>query len=479
MAILKSLTAISHYGTSLNYPPWKNRGVVIANNVAMLCTLVVLILTIGHGLSHSDNVVYVGLTVSLLFLLIPFVNRLGKADAGRTSLTLLLILGTMILTIARKVSQTEVSLVTYFLPRTGILFFAILPFAIFNTSERKLLVANILSAVLALLLFDPIHNSLGIGFYQKGFTDPDYYYVNFLSPIVLLILVGGVAFFKIELDGYERRNDELIAQLRRQNNVVTDQKEELQSQGEVLRQLVQEKDKDLSLVTQQVINFNHELLQYSYTISHNLRGPVAQILGLLNLLKLNGADRDQVEEMLNRSAHSLDEIISDLNNIVEVRSDSFNIRERVDFKEEIKKIELLLARPIQSYKIELSTDIRVNSIFCAKQRINFILFSLISNAIQFRREGHQAQVKVTVKSDHELIVVDVEDNGKGIDLPSVQNDLFRPFRRFHLDASGKGINLYLVKLQVERLHGKIEVQSTPGKGTKFSVSIKDWSPDRS
>ena len=56
-----------------------------------------------------------------------------------------------------------------------------------------------------------------------------------------------------------------------------------------------------------------------------------------------------------------------------------------------------------------------------------------------------------------------------------KEDVFMPYKYFHPDASDKGISLYLAKLQAERLHGKIDVRSTLGEGTVFSVYLKDWS----
>jgi signal transduction histidine kinase len=85
-----------------------------------------------------------------------------------------------------------------------------------------------------------------------------------------------------------------------------------------------------------------------------------------------------------------------------------------------------------------------------------------------------AQIKVsTYKKDH-WVILEVHDNGRGIDLELYRDDLFKAFKWFHSEASGKGVSLYLAKLQAERLHGHIDVRSTPGEGSVFSVYLKDW-----
>jgi len=325
--MLGQLKQISRFGTSLNYPAWQNRNIIVANHISMFCFLAISVLTTVHALSHSENeVVYAGIMATTCFLLVPLLLRLGKIDLGRTFLTIILIAGTVTFTIVRKLFLSqEIFIGTYYNSRIALLVFSMTPLATFHFSEKKLTALNILIGLTALLLYDPIHNFFGVGYYQMGFADPDYYYNNFIYLIIFVVLIGIVGSFKREMDTYGKRNEELIKELHTQNNLVGEQKEELAMQSEVLKELLREKDIDLSMVTQQLINFNHELLQYSYTISHNLRGPVARILGLLDVLKNYSTEqeRENIMQMLHTSTLSLDGIIQDLNKIVEIRSNSF------------------------------------------------------------------------------------------------------------------------------------------------------------
>ena len=70
-------------------------------------------------------------------------------------------------------------------------------------------------------------------------------------------------------------------------------------------------------------------------------------------------------------------------------------------------------------------------------------------------------------------MIDVSDNGLGIDLARHSGDLFKLYKRFHTHIEGKGLGLYLVKQQVEKMNGRIEVSSAPGEWTRFSVFIKE------
>jgi signal transduction histidine kinase len=297
--------------------------------------------------------------------------------------------------------------------------------------------------------------------------------------VIYVVAIGSTAFFKRIMDTYEEKNEILISSLHSKNFLIEDQKNELQVQSEVLKQLVHEKDQNLTRVTQELIKFNHELLQYSYTVSHNLRGPVAQILGLLLILKdeMSDHDKEVILDHIQNSAQALDSIIHDLGKIVEARSDTFNVREKVVFEDEVNQISGLLAMPIQKYGLRISKDLKVNEIFSARLRINHILFTLLSNAIQFRRRNKPPEVRISTEKINGDVVLEIQDNGLGINLDLHGEHIFKPFKRFHPDASGKGVGLYLVKLQVERLHGRIEVISTPGEGTTFLIYLKDWKDD--
>ncbi|HEY5824380.1 MAG TPA: HAMP domain-containing sensor histidine kinase [Cyclobacteriaceae bacterium] len=472
------LQKINDLGTSVSYPRWKNRGIRITNNISIICAFFVLLLIVVHTLTYGiEDLIYRGSGIIICLLLIPFINKSSKIDIARTLLTLCLITGTMVLTVSNKLGTGEVvSMSTFYNSRVAILFFSILPFATIHFTERKLLLFNLVIGFFALLLFDPIHNASGVGFEQLGFLDPTYYYTNVIFMIVYLMVISSVAFFKKVIDNYEQENEILIHSLHTKTTVIESQKEKLESQGEILKQLLQEKDKDLSKVTEELIKFNHDLLQYSYTISHNLRGPVARTLGLLDLFKNADKESDKemfIENILN-STQTLDGIIHDLNKIIETQSDSYNILEQVEFDDLLNQVISLLAIPIHTYHIKISRDFSVKEIVTVRSRLNHVLFTTISNAIQFRREETMTEVRISTYRKGGEVVLEIQDNGRGIDLDLAGEKIFKPFKRFHPDVSGKGIGLFLVKLQLERLQSRAEVKSTPGAGSTFIFSLKEW-----
>jgi signal transduction histidine kinase len=81
-------------------------------------------------------------------------------------------------------------------------------------------------------------------------------------------------------------------------------------------------------------------------------------------------------------------------------------------------------------------------------------------------------VGVQSLEENEKIIIEIRDNGLGIDLDKYANGIFVPYKRFHHHVDGKGLGLYLVKTQVETLGGTLEVNSEVGTGTIFKMKFK-------
>ena len=100
-----------------------------------------------------------------------------------------------------------------------------------------------------------------------------------------------------------------------------------------------------------------------------------------------------------------------------------------------------------------------------------ILYNLLSNAIKFRSPERNLKVIATSHSHNGKAVLEITDNGLGFDTKLHKDKMFKLYTRFHTHVEGRGLGLYLIKAQVEVLHGVIEVESVPGRGSTFRVII--------
>jgi two-component system CheB/CheR fusion protein len=103
-----------------------------------------------------------------------------------------------------------------------------------------------------------------------------------------------------------------------------------------------------------------------------------------------------------------------------------------------------------------------------KKYLRSILLNLITNAIKFHHDERAPVITIKSRLDEKFVVLTVEDNGIGIEQGRI-DFIFRMYRRINKDIEGQGIGLYLIKKIVDATGGKIEVESEPGKGSKFSI----------
>ncbi len=272
------------------------------------------------------------------------------------------------------------------------------------------------------------------------------------------------------------QNEEMVSQneeLQSQQEVIQQQHEELKKYSEGLETEVAIRAKDLVESNKELIDQNHRLEQFTFITAHNLRSPVARILGLGNLLSLPNVDEDEqkmiVQKMV-KSSVELDEVIHDLGKILEIRKGTLGTFEQVSLDKTLERITGMLQDKIlkSNARIELNFK-EVPVVFALPQYIESILYNLISNSLKYKSSKRDPVVSIESQMQEGNVLLVVRDNGIGIDLSLYEKKLFGLYQRFHDHVEGKGLGLHLVKAQVEALGGSIEVKSEVNIGTTFSI----------
>lgn len=229
-------------------------------------------------------------------------------------------------------------------------------------------------------------------------------------------------------------------------------------------------------MTSDLIQRNKDLEQFAYIISHNLRSPVANILGLSNIIRtmpgLSKAEFDKCLDGLFSSVKKLDEVIVDLNFILQVRREINEKKEVVSFSQIIEDVKASIDNLVRKEKVTIITDFsEVEHFFTLKSYLNSIFYNLVSNSIKYRIPDVSPVISiVTHKLDNKIQVV-YKDNGLGIDMSTHADKVFGLYKKFHMHTEGKGMGLYMVKTQVEILGGRISLESEPNKGVKFLIEF--------
>ncbi|MCG2419858.1 PAS domain S-box protein [Aequorivita sp. F47161] len=221
---------------------------------------------------------------------------------------------------------------------------------------------------------------------------------------------------------------------------------------------------------------NNDLEQFSYIVSHNLRSPVANIIGLTEELK-DESHSAEVKKILGEAlisdAHRLENVIGDLNTILQTKTEITERKELVIFSDLTHDIELSISNLIQKEEVAITTDFSaIDEFNTIKSYLQSIFYNLISNSIKFRQPTVRPLIEISSQLSKNKLILTFKDNGSGIDLEKKGDEVFGLYKRFHADREGKGMGLYMVKTQVETLGGKISVASKVNSGTVFTVEFE-------
>nr|WP_315157989.1 PAS domain S-box protein [uncultured Flavobacterium sp.] len=228
-------------------------------------------------------------------------------------------------------------------------------------------------------------------------------------------------------------------------------------------------------ITNEILQRNRDLEQFTYIVSHNLRAPVANIIGITNYLKDKETEEDEKEEMfigLTASANTLDSVIHDLNTILQTKRDISERKETVKFSEILNDVKLSIATQTNKQIVFHIDFSEIDEMTTLKSYMYSIFYNLISNSIKYRQPGIDPVIEIRSQLTKSSIGLIFRDNGLGIDLEKNREKVFSLYKRFHTHIEGKGMGLYMVKTQVETLGGKISVNSTINKGTEFKIKFK-------
>lgn len=217
---------------------------------------------------------------------------------------------------------------------------------------------------------------------------------------------------------------------------------------------------------------NSELDKFVYSASHDLRAPLASILGVVAIARLDeGKEIEHHLSLIEKSIKKLDGFINDIidfsrNARLEIVQEEIAFEELIhDVMDELKYLD----EPNRISRIITVTG--QGSFFSDPRRLKIILSNLIANAFKYhlpKKENPFIEIKVERSTEKAKIMV--IDNGSGI--PAEQLDkIFNMFFRGNVASKGSGLGLYIVKETVEKIEGAITVVSAPGNGSTFTISL--------
>jgi len=237
-----------------------------------------------------------------------------------------------------------------------------------------------------------------------------------------------------------------------------------------------EQEDTLAKQNADLIKINKELDSFVYSISHNLRSPLASVIGLVNIAKLDhDKSAETVEryfDMIKKSTVKLDDVLKEILNYSQNSRTGLEIS-TISLKELIGESfdQLKYLRELSAMEMQVEINDEAPIFSSDSYRLSIILTNLLSNSIRYADNKKAIQfirIKASITSTD--AVIDVLDNGVGIHRDYLP-DIFNMFYRANQKSDGAGLGLYIVKEVIEKLKGTIEITSEFGAWTNAKIRI--------
>ncbi len=246
----------------------------------------------------------------------------------------------------------------------------------------------------------------------------------------------------------------------------------IEVQNRLLDKQVQDKTKELVDTNESLVKVNDELDNFIYKTSHDIRGPLASLKGMVNLAIMDVKDDKALGYLskLDLTAEKLNMVLTRL--LIVNRINHAELKpEVIHFEPIIQEILTLEMKKGVPEKIRIEYDVAPNiELSSDREMIRLILENLIDNALKFYNESQRIEsfVKIELRTEDGKVTAHVMDNGVGISSMN-REKIFQMFVRASERSETGGIGLYLAKLATEKLGGDINLVSTDGKYTEFIV----------
>lgn len=253
--------------------------------------------------------------------------------------------------------------------------------------------------------------------------------------------------------------------------LVNDRTKIIEKQKRKLQEINSELENRVRSRTKNLQRTNKELDMFIYSMSHDIRAPLASIQGLINVIEIHPEKKDEYLELIEQNVKQLDFFIEEILEYTRNTKRSLN-NEIIDLAALVTSIfDQLKYIPGHERVVPI---IQVDEDICLvsdKTRLQVILRNLISNAIKYQDMSKEdSYVKVEARSEGEKVIIAIEDNGIGIAKEHTEK-VYEMFFRASENSKGSGLGLYVVREILGTMNASINLHSEPQKGTVFTLEL--------
>lgn len=334
--------------------------------------------------------------------------------------------------------------------------------------------------------------------------DPEFYHRDIRIKSVVWVLIGlGVTFLirafraayiseRMNLqianeklqelsDALQASNEELQTQgeeltmqrdqLNESNQIIEAQKIMLEERNSSLETLVNERTASLTATNIELSKQNRKLEEFSFVLAHKLKGPLATMKGLHLLEQMNGVEKDKLFHLIKEQTNQLNGIIEDLNHIMELREDRFTAPTWVNFSEVFSEEIKRLLSHFKLYDVKIHSQLNIKDVYLKRPHLVDLIGEVLLNAFQFRDNSRALEISIATYQKGQSLNVLIMDNGRGFDAAKMEEKLFQLYQVFDLEKGGRGLGLYIAKMETGFLGGNMIISSMPNIGTAVRIQL--------
>ena len=283
------------------------------------------------------------------------------------------------------------------------------------------------------------------------------------------------ASLKRALDEMEMEVAERTSALSITNEELLTEIEERKQTEEQLEEYRRDLEEQVTERTAELMEANKELEAFSYSVSHDLRAPLRQMTGFVELLQKQIADHpnDKIHQYLTSmttASRRMDMLINDLLAFSHIGRKEMQKR-KIDLNTIVKEVAGEIQRELKERKIRWEID-DLPDVIGDRALLRLVIVNLLSNAAKFTSTRQQAKIKIACKDEDDKFTCSVTDNGVGFDMKYADR-LFGVFQRLHTqeEFEGTGIGLANVHRIITRHGGRVWAEGALGQGATFFFTL--------
>ena len=249
---------------------------------------------------------------------------------------------------------------------------------------------------------------------------------------------------------------------------------------------LEQKNAELERAIRQETAANRAKREFLFNMSHDIRTPMNAIIGFTSLAATHIDNREQVLDYLKKTATASQHLLSLINDVLDmsrIESGKVSLEPRpVHLPELVHDLRDIIQSGISAKRISLfidMVDVEDEDVIADPMRLNQIMLNILSNAIKFTPAGGTITLRIVQKQTAPQGCADYEfhirDNGIGMS-PAFQEHIFEQFAREETSTvsgiQGTGLGMAITKNLIDMMDGGISVESEPGKGSEFTVSLR-------